>query len=392
MKKILLVILSLLLLCSCAKINIDENVNEEEPTKEYDSTQTDYDDEVIGIWLPIYELSGNSKTESQFKERAQAIIENCESISVTDIFLQVRANCDSIYPSALFPPSFYFSSNGKLRFDALEIFLSAAHKKNIRVHAWINPYRLCSDFFKENTTPEIIRKEDIIKAGNGKYLDPASQRVNKLVLSGIREILENYEVDGVHIDDYFYPSTDEKIDENEYKDYLKNGGTLSLGEFRRNNVSGLVSSIFSLVKTYGNSKIFSISPSADIDKNTNKLYADVKLWCSQDGYADWIIPQIYFGFENSSMPFEKCLESWKKLTKDSNVRLLTGLAVYKAGQEDQYAGGGKNEWLENDDIIAREIEHLRKNDISGFILFSYNYVFGNKNFTKYEVQNLKNVI
>ena len=391
MKKILLVIMSLLLLCSCAKINSDE-ATKEEPTPEYALTKEDSDDEVIGVWLPIYELSGKSKTESQFKERAKEIIENCELLSVTDIFIQVRANCDSIYPSKFFPPSFYFSSNGKLNFDALKIFLSAAHKKNIRVHAWINPYRLSSDFFKENTTPEILKKADIIVAGNGKYLDPASQRVNKLVLSGIREILENYEVDGIHIDDYFYPATDEKIDENEYNEYLKSGGSLALEDFRRNTVSFLVSSIFSLVKSYGENKIFSVSPCADIDKNISTLYADVKLWCSQGGYADWIIPQIYFGFENSSMPFDKCLEKWKKLAENSSVRLLTGLAVYKAGQEDKYAGSGKNEWLESNDIIAREVEYLRKNEISGFVLFSYNYVFGNKNFTKYEVKNLKSVI
>ena len=106
-----------------------------------------------------------------------------------------------------------------------------------------------------------------------------------------------------------------------------------------------------------------------------------------------IIPQIYFGFENENMPFCEIFDVWKELTENSPVKLCIGLSIYKTESEDKYAGErGKNEWINNGDIIKRQIEYLREKGADGFSVFSYNYVFGNRNFTKDEVKNLKSVI
>ena len=87
-----------------------------------------------------------------------------------------------------------------------------------------------------------------------------------------------------------------------------------------------------------------------------------------------IIPQLYFGFENETMPFEKTLDKWCDLCEGSSVRLAVGLALYKIGKEDEFAGAGKYEWLKNSDIISRQIEMLKEKEVSGYALFSASYL------------------
>lgn len=351
--------------------------------------------EFRGIWLAIYELSPSRKsmTEKEYRKKIDSIMENLLTIGVTDVFAQVRANCDSIYPSNYFKPYSPFEKDGSLIFDALKIIVSSAHDHGIKIHAWINPYRISAkDGVRDDDKIfNSVGKSDIYTSGNKAYLKPVSDNAKKLVLNGVREIL-TYGVDGIHIDDYFYPTGDKKIDADEYSAYKNAGGSLPLDDWRRSNVSSLVSSIYSLVKSSDSNRIFSISPGGDIEKNCNNLYADVKLWCSTPGYTDMIIPQIYFGFENDHQPFKRCLDSWKSIVTCDNVKLAVGLAAYKADSQDDYAGKGKNEWKQSNDIIKRQVEYLREKNCNGFVLFSYHYVFVDNNLINSEMQNLKTVL
>ncbi len=350
--------------------------------------------EIHGVWLAIYEIApkGKSTGETEYQKKVDAMMENLEKISTTDIFVQVRANCDSIYPSEYFKVYSPFEKDGKILFDALKIIINSAHEHKIKIHAWINPYRISStDGVSENDPIfKSVEKSDVYENNKKAYLKPSSERARKLVLNGIRELL-NYEIDGVHIDDYFYPTNSEDIDKSEYTAYKNAGGTLTLADWRRANVNSLVSSIYSLVKSAQGNKIFSISPGGDINKNYNTLYADVELWCSTAGYADMIIPQIYFGFENETQPYKKCLDRWVSIKKSSSVKLVIGLAIYKSNQTDEYAGSGKDEWKNSDDIIKREVEYLRQKNCNGFALFSYHHIFSNSD-TKKEVENLVRVM
>jgi len=132
----------------------------------------------------------------------------------------------------------------------------------------------------------------------------------------------------------------------------------------------------------------SISPSGNIEYNYEFLYADVKTWLQEEGYCDWIIPQIYFGFENETNPFEKCAEQWYELKTNDRVKLIAGLALYKANEKDEFAGSGINEWTENDDIIKRETEFCKQLGYDGVSLYSYGYI----NEKNPEWQNSKTVI
>lgn len=345
----------------------------------------------VGVWFTykeIKDLCNNSRDEGELKENIDNILTELKKYKVNNVFLHTRAFDDCFYKSSIFNVSDYCKdSNGNLKFDILHYFIEFAKEHNISVHAWINPYRIRNDnnvhqVFTNSFAGKILAEngddEQIIVTENSIYYNPAYPEVQSYILNGIREIVENYNVSGIHIDDYFYPTTNEKIDKYIYSDYLKSGGTLKLAEFRRNAVNTLISSIYSLVKSYNSNILVSISPSADIEKNYNNFYADIKLWAQNYGYADIIIPQIYYGFEHSTMPFNDLLNEWIGL-QNEYTKIVIGLAVYKVGCKDVYALDGSKEWIECSNIIANQINCINNKKAYGWSYFSASYLYENTN-------------
>ena len=357
---------------------------------------------IYAVWLTYSEIGSfvKNKTESEYRESLETVFENLKENKINTVFYQCRAFCDSFYDSDIFPVSKYITADSNLpAFDPFEIFLEYAEKYNISVHCWINPYRISYDAeFKnlpKNSPARELYKADentLIVCEEGIFLNPATDEARALVLSGIREILKKYRVDGIHFDDYFYPETKEINDDELYKNYKKQGGKLSLAEWRRENVNVLVSSVYSFVKAHNEKMIFSISPSADIEKCKNVFFCDVEKWCREEGFVDLIIPQIYYGFENEKMPFGKVFKEWDDLCKTQNVKLLCGLGAYKCGREDKFAGKGKYEWNENVNILSTQYEQALVSPVwQGFSLFSYSYCFGD-NVTEISKKEIKNLL
>jgi len=374
-KRIMLVLLCFLiiLLSACGNSQNGEGINEATPIIKSDLT-------VRGVWLTCYELSAMLKSgkQSDYIKHVNKMLDACDAKDLNTIFVHVRPFGDSVYPSEIFPLSKYvLSSSGKKpQFDVLETFISLAHEHNYKVHAWINPYRISYDSDPDMLPANSIAKKEsvksaVVRTSTGFFLDPSSTVSRKLILDGAREVLDNYSVDGIHIDDYFYPTTDKSFDKDSYQAYCDIGGTLELKQWRTENVNALVASLYSLVHTY-EGKVFSVSPGGDINKNINEYYADVKLWMRSEGFADIIIPQIYYGFKNEKMPFEKVVEEWSALKRNDSVLLVCGLALYKQGAEDEFAGSGSNEWINDKDIIERQKEYIRTKGFVGYSLFSYN--------------------
>lgn len=403
-RTILLIIICLVVLTefsSCAVIKRENRIN----TTDGINTEGK---KIYAVWVSYNELSMKSETdksEKAFAEKAENIMKNCNQNGFNRVIVQVRPFSDAFYRSEFFPFSEYLSGKQGVDpgYDALKLLCDAAKRYNLKIDAWINPYRVSydTDFTKlspDNPAVKLIEHgnyDDVIVLENGVFYNPASQKVQQLVLDGIREILENYSIDGIHIDDYFYPSRDESFDKNSYDAYIGNGGDLSLDNWRRSNVNTLVSLIYSTVKSYSQECLFTVSPCGDIDKNYNDYYADVKLWLSESGYCDIIMPQLYYGFNNENKPFEKTLESWTELRKCDGVLLCPGLAFYKYKTSDRFAGSGSNEWLENEDIISRQVSKILTNDkCNGFSLYSFSYIFGKNNdeICKKELQKIKNML
>lgn len=356
------------------------------------------ENEFAGAWLSYYDLSAGDVTdEKNYENYINGVFENLKKLKINNVFIQVRPFADAFYPSKIFDTSKYAAKKrgAKLSFDVFACVLKSAKKYGMSPHAWINPYRVQNEYNVQELSGQIGQwaKENsrcVVKYSGGLYLNPAKTEVINLIADGVREILENYDVCGIHMDDYFYPTDDSSFDKAEYEQYLEAGGAMPLSQWRRDNVNTLVKTLYNTVKSYDKEKVFSISPSADIEKNTDTLFADVKRW-AKGGYCDMLIPQIYFGFENSTKPFKACVQQWKELC-GKNIKLVIGLALYKAGQEDVYAGKGKNEWLKNSDVISRQVQYLRSADADGFCLFSAGNVNFNKNLSQKECQNLLAVV
>lgn len=349
------------------------------------------DDSFIFTWITYGELciTDSLKEKATYENYIDGLFINMREIGITDCFVQVRPFADAMYPSELFPTSAYAEKAEK--FDPFETVISVAQKYNIGVHAWINPYRISSGKIKEESVYYEKYKDDILSLSSGTYFNPSSLKVQKLIVSGVEEILKKYDIKGIHIDDYFYPEIIENEDEKQYNKYIDEGGKKSLSEWRRENVNSLVSAIYIKVKSYGEDKIFSVSPCGNIRKNYTQLYADVYSWC-KGGYCDMILPQIYFGFDNETLPFEECLEDWLSITDSEKVAIIPGLALYKCGKEDAFAGKGKSEWQEKDNIISRQVKLIKEKQCQGFALYSSSYINFSETFTAKELNNLKSVL
>lgn len=317
------------------------------------------------------------------------VLDNIKNLGFNRIIVHVRPFSDSMYESNYYPISKYIlNDKGDVpSYDVLEFFINEAHKRNIKFDAWVNPYRV------SNLNDESLLTDYSSKTDSGIYLNPAKTEVQELIVDGIVEIVENYDVDGIHFDDYFYP--DKKIDLDDYKEYVVNGGKLSIEEFRYNNVKNLIKNVYSSIKRINKNVLFGIAPVGNIDNCYNESFLDIKYILSHSGYVDYIMPQIYYGFYNETRPFKETIDYWNSLIK-SDIKLIPALAIYKSGSVDKYAHSGKNEWIENTDIIKREILYSRGlSNYSGFSLFSYNYIF-NKEYlndhNKKEIDNIKRTL
>lgn len=376
MKKLLIILILLLIL---SNINDLETVNE-----------------TRGVFISYIELSEYIKDykEEDSKNNIDKMINNIKSYNLNTIILQVRVSSDAIYDSNIFPYSKYITNDGK-SYDVLDYFIKEAHNSNLRLYAWINPYRVETtnniDLITKGNPAYKYIGTDNIYISNGIYYNPAKKEVVNLIVDGVEEVL-NYNIDGLLFDDYFYQNTN--IDYNDYKKYLIKHPNISLEEYRLNNVNNLVKAVYSKCKEK-NVK-FGISPDGNIDNNYQKNMADIRSWMSEDNYIDFIIPQLYYGFNNEAKSYPKAIAEWQKLIRNDDLEMLIGLAAYKIGKEDIYAKGGRKEWIENNNILMKEVILARNiNNYKGFVIFRYDNLFNKDTFTNnntIEISNLKKVI
>ncbi len=344
------------------------------PNKEGEETE-----EFRGVWLSYIELNAMLKGKNAEEAAAalDAVMGNAASYGLNAVVFHVRAMSDAYYQSSLFPPASAAKALLEGGFDPLSYAVKSAHAHGLQLHAWVNPYRIGAN--KENAGCDAF-----FSAPSGSttyyYYNPASEEAQSLILRGVEEIVTNYEVDGVQFDDYFYPNNPEVIppdspaafEKEDYAAYVDAGGALGIGDWRRAQVDVLVAGVYQRVHAREGC-VFGISPDYNADKDYSSLYADVKGWAAAAGYLDYICPQIYFGFENSSAPFDRAVAAWTDYPRHPSVRLYVGLGLYKTGvSPDAYAGKGKEEWAGHSDIMKRSVELLRANNaVTGMVFYSY---------------------
>ena len=229
MKRLFACIVLFCLLCSCARIPAKLPEQTSNSTTETSAVYTPKPDEIRAVWISCYELPDAAQGEEKFRERAEEMFNNVADMKLNTVFVHVRAFADAVYPSKLFPWSKYSCKGSDPGFDPLKVMVECAHRAGLKIHAWINPFRVSSsdniDSLPQGSpAKKLIGTDAVIQLKNGIYFDPASTDVHALIYDGVREILDGYEVDGIHIDDYFYPTRDESIDRAEYEAYVSGGG------------------------------------------------------------------------------------------------------------------------------------------------------------------------
>jgi len=350
---------------------------------------------VKAVWLSQYDLSGvytengDQRDKEDYLSIIKIILLNIKKDGFNTVFLQTHPNGDSFFPSEISPPSKYVTGGYEKTFDYDPIDLIVKEAKNIglSIHAWINPLRcMRTDEISMIDDKFLIKKWYTDTKTNGRYvvvyndklyLNPAYNEVRELIVSCVKEIISCYNFDGIHLDDYFYPTQDINFDRSAFEAFSELDPRKDLKYFRHNNINMLIKDIYDAVKEKSPSLMFGISPEGNIDNAFNSSYADIYTWCQNKGYIDYIIPQIYFGFEHETCPFDKLYKSWTETVTEKSVRLICGLTLGKAyTQTDEWAGSGALEWKENKDILKRSIKLLQESPICcGISFFSYQHFY-----------------
>jgi uncharacterized lipoprotein YddW (UPF0748 family) len=343
--------------------------------------------EVRAVWMSYLEFLtlAQNKSESQFTYNIATAFNNVADAGFNSVWVHVRPFGDALYPSKFFPFSYVLTGEegGDPGYDPLAIMVREAHLRGLSIEAWINPYRvragasdrpMCSDnparTYLNNGSDAVIQYDNIIS------YNPASQTARDLIVSGVVEIIENYDIDGIHFDDYFYPTTDPAFDSVYYNAYRAAGGNLSLENWRRDNVNKLIAQVYRAVKNTDSRVLFGISPQANRSNNYHIQFADVDTWLANPGYIDYICPQVYFGFNNETLPFASTVREWASLIQNGHTQLYVGIAAYKVGSEDAFAGSGSREWITSERLLARMVDESRScYAYGGFSMYRYDFLF-----------------
>ena len=373
--------------------------------KVYDGTT-----ELRAAWVSYLEFNKTTftgKTVAQMKSYINKLFDSIKNRKMNAVIVQARPFGDAMYKSDVFPWSHVImGAQGQTRdgFDPFGYMVEAAHSRGMQIHAWVNPFRVrLTEATPGNlaaNNPAVLNPSWAVAVtnanGNGIYYNPALPEVRQLMINGVKEILDKYAVDGIHMDDYFYPTTDPSFDAEQYEAYKGGGGTMSLGDWRRENVNLLVRGIYDVCR---GRKVFGISPQANPDNNYNGLFADVIKWAQNDGYVDYLCPQVYFTEAyNHSDPdygtkfaYSNITKRWaEEIVKNPNIKLYFGLSLSRVGWDSPNDAG----WKDNSGIIMRsQVEAARKLEkYSGFMMFRSGMFEDPANGWKTEMDNLAAIL
>ena len=340
------------------------------------------------VWVSYLEWAAmDFSTEDAFRAGVVQLLDNCTGLGLNTVLAQVRPFGDALYRSSLFPWSHLCTGvQGKdPGFDPLDVFLTEAHRRGIGVEAWVNPYRLRSSAamppnLAENNLAN-LHPDWLCTAGEGLYLNPAVPAAADYVVQGVAELLQNYPVDGIHFDDYFYPSTDAALDAAQFAA----SGASDLGSWRRQKVTALVQAVYRTVKAADPTLRFGISPQGNPDNDVNQQYSDVVAWLAAGGeqaVIDYLCPQVYWGYGftlssgSTRFAFENILPEWLSYPRAEEVALYFGLGAYRIGTGDGSSDGDSLRRWSTGSALAEQVEDLRSKGAQGWALYRYGSLFG----------------
>ncbi|WP_232698130.1 family 10 glycosylhydrolase [Brevibacillus daliensis] len=310
-----------------------------------------------GVWIStVYNLDWPSTTSygnaAKQKQEFTTLLNELQSMGMNTVFVQVRPSADAIYPSNMVPWSKYLTgTQGKNPgYDPLAFMVEETHKRGMEFHAWFNPFRATTDAKTDQLASNHVAKahpEWLINSSNKYYINPGIPAARQQIIDEIMEVVRNYDIDGVHLDDYFYPSNGVFPDDATFKAYNSKGFS-NKAEWRRDNINEFVRVLSESIQSVKPDVEYGISPfgvwrnkSVDPTGSDTKagvtaydnMHADVRTWI-QNGWIDYIMPQVYWSFSFNAVPYDKLVSWWAKEVNGTNVKLYIGHAAYKLGTKE----------------------------------------------------------
>lgn len=398
---------SMLLLGSCSSEPPAPKISPQPPLTKAQRSQ----EPMRGIWLatvsrldwpPIssVNISSSAIRISQQKKALTDKLDNLKRLGINTVFFQVKPDATALWQSKILPWS--DTLTGKIGedpgYDPLQFMLDEAHKRGMRVHAWFNPYRVSvntkpgtvtelNSTLTQNPSSVFVLHRDWIRTSGDRFvLDPGIPEVRDWVTSIVAEVVENYPVDGVQFDDYFYTESPGSA-LNDSQTFRKYGqGFASKADWRRHNTEKLIAQVSQTIKKLNPEVEFGVSP-AGVWRNRShdpagsdtrgaaaydESYADTRRWV-QLGLLDYIAPQLYWPFARDAARYDVLAKWWANVVKSTNTRLYIGVALYKVGEPskkepDWAVNGGVPELKKQLDMNETEPH------INGTILFREDYL------------------
>ncbi|UHA72856.1 family 10 glycosylhydrolase [Paenibacillus sp. 481] len=337
----------------------------------------------------------NGFNAEQQKQQYIEMLDTLKESGLNAVFVQVRPTADAFYKSEMLPWSEWLTGKQGQDpgYDPLAFMIEETHKRGMQFHAWFNPYRVSVHSQVEKLTadhPARLNPSWVVKH-NGKLLfNPGVPAARTFIKDSIMEVVRNYNIDGVHFDDYFYPYGEDKEpfrDDETYNTY--NNGFKSKADWRRNNVNLFVQQMNREIKAIKPNVSFGISPfgvwrNSTLDptgSNTkaglssyDNLYADVRTWI-RNGWIDYVAPQVYWHIGHRLASYDTLVDWWVKETAGTNVKLYIGHAAYKL------ADAKEKDWKSADVLLDQLDYNKQYGTVTGSIFFS----------AKNLIQNTKNV-
>jgi uncharacterized lipoprotein YddW (UPF0748 family) len=292
---------------------------------------------VATVWNGDWPSAAGLPVEQQ-KAEFIGILDRLQAMNFNALVLQVRPEGDALYASELEPWSYWLTgTQGKAPepfYDPLEFAIAQCHQRNIELHAWFNPYRARTSTKISPVRPHIAvtNPEYVYQWGNQLWMDPGVKGVQDKAYNVMLDVVNRYDVDGIHLDDYFYPYPIEGQsfpDNKTYSDYQATRGTLSLGDWRRDNVNQLVQRLSTGIKAAKSHVKFGISPFGIYRPGQppqikgldayNAIYADAKKWL-EEGWVDYLAPQLYWKIDQTAQSYPVLLNWWTDInTKKRHI-------------------------------------------------------------------------
>ena len=310
---------------------------------------------IQGVWISFhdYESAGlYNKNREKFIANADTYFQKLEKDGINTVYFHVVPCNDAIYPSKYLSWSSYMFAS-EPDYDPLDILIETAHKYDISFHAWINPYRKTMDMI----------------------YNPAKTSSTNRILNIVKEIINNYDVDGIHFDDYFYPAR------------AKGAQFYNVSVAKRKTViNQMIKKVYRTVKNYDEDLLFGISPAGIVDY-ADSLGCDLQTWLSEKGYIDYIIPQIYWSDQfimdgKVTTLFSNRLNQWIALNTN-HTPMYIGLGLYRCGSYNSSDLG----WSQKNNNIVTQIKKLKRKGCDGFVLFSASFLYTSS--TQKEVRNYR---